>query len=36
MAYELPKLAYAYDTLVPHIDAKTMEIHHSAPSACAI
>ena len=29
MAYELPKLAYAYDTLVPHIDAKTMEIHHS-------
>jgi Fe-Mn family superoxide dismutase len=29
MAYELPKLAYAYDALVPHIDAKTMEIHHS-------
>ncbi len=28
MAYELPKLAYAYDALVPHIDAKTMEIHH--------
>ena len=29
MAYELPKLAYAYDALVPHIDAKTMEIHHT-------
>ena len=29
MSYELPKLAYAYDALVPHIDAKTMEIHHS-------
>ena len=29
MAYELPKLPYAYDALVPHIDAKTMEIHHS-------
>ncbi len=28
MAYELPKLAYAYDALVPHIDVKTMEIHH--------
>lgn len=29
MAYELPKLAYAYDALEPHIDALTMEIHHS-------
>jgi Fe-Mn family superoxide dismutase len=28
MAYELPKLPYAYDALAPHIDAKTMEIHH--------
>jgi len=28
MAYELPKLPYAFDALVPHIDAKTMEIHH--------
>jgi Fe-Mn family superoxide dismutase len=28
MAYELPKLPYANDALVPHIDAKTMEIHH--------
>lgn len=27
MAYELPKLAYAYDALEPHIDARTMEIH---------
>ncbi len=29
MAYDLPPLAYAYDALAPHIDAKTMEIHHS-------
>lgn len=29
MAYTLPKLPYAYDALEPHIDAKTMEIHHS-------
>jgi superoxide dismutase, Fe-Mn family len=29
MAYELPKLPYAYDALAPHIDAKTMEIHYS-------
>ncbi|HTJ77765.1 MAG TPA: Fe-Mn family superoxide dismutase [Rariglobus sp.] len=29
MAYELPKLSYSYEALVPHIDAKTMEIHHS-------
>jgi Fe-Mn family superoxide dismutase len=29
MAFELPKLPYAYDALAPHIDAKTMEIHHS-------
>jgi Fe-Mn family superoxide dismutase len=28
MAYELPKLPYANDALEPHIDAKTMEIHH--------
>ena len=26
---ELPKLAYAYDALEPHIDARTMEIHHT-------
>src|SRR2546423_2085683 len=29
MAYELPKLPYDYTALDPHIDAKTMEIHHS-------
>ncbi len=27
--FTLPKLNYAYDALKPHIDAKTMEIHHS-------
>lgn len=27
--YSLPKLSYAYDALEPHIDAQTMEIHHS-------
>src|SRR5437667_4524781 len=29
MAYELPKLPYAYDALEPNIDARTMEIHHT-------
>lgn len=29
MSYTLPALAYAYDALEPHIDAQTMEIHHS-------
>ena len=29
MAYKLPELTYAYDALEPHIDALTMEIHHS-------
>ena len=29
MAFELPKLSYAYEALEPHIDARTMEIHHS-------
>ncbi len=29
MAFELPKLPFAYDALEPHIDARTMEIHHS-------
>lgn len=28
MAYELPDLPYKHDALEPHIDAKTMEIHH--------
>lgn len=29
MSYTLPDLPYAYDALEPHIDARTMEIHHS-------
>ena len=29
MSFILPQLAYSYDALEPHIDAKTMEIHHS-------
>ena len=29
MPYTLPDLPYAYDALEPHIDAQTMEIHHS-------
>ena len=29
MSFELPELPYAYDALEPHIDARTMEIHHS-------
>jgi Fe-Mn family superoxide dismutase len=28
MAFSVPPLAYAFDALEPHIDAKTMEIHH--------
>ncbi|MEC7646355.1 MAG: superoxide dismutase [Bacteroidota bacterium] len=29
MSFELPKLPYEYNALEPHIDARTMEIHHS-------
>jgi Fe-Mn family superoxide dismutase len=29
MAFELPNLPYAYTALEPHIDARTMEIHHT-------
>ena len=29
MAHELPQLPYEYDALEPHIDARTMEIHHT-------
>jgi Fe-Mn family superoxide dismutase len=29
MAYTLPALSYAYNALEPHIDAQTMEIHHT-------
>ena len=28
MAFELPSLPYAFNALEPHIDARTMEIHH--------
>jgi len=28
MSFELPSLKYSYDSLEPHIDSKTMEIHH--------
>jgi len=36
MAFELPKLNYAYDALEPHIDAKTMEIHHTKHHAAYV
>lgn len=36
MGYELPELGYAYDALEPHIDARTMEIHHSKHHAAYI
>lgn len=29
MAFQLPELGYAYNALEPHIDARTMEIHHT-------
>ncbi len=29
MAFKLPELKYSYDALEPHIDARTMEIHHT-------
>ncbi len=29
MAHTLPELGYAYDALEPHVDARTMEIHHT-------
>ena len=29
MGFELPELEYEYDALEPHIDAETMELHHS-------
>ncbi|MBN2165370.1 MAG: superoxide dismutase [Marinilabiliaceae bacterium] len=29
MKFELPTIEYAYDALEPHIDARTMEIHHT-------
>jgi superoxide dismutase, Fe-Mn family len=36
MAYELPKLPYAFDALEPYIDARTMEIHHDKHHAAYV
>jgi Fe-Mn family superoxide dismutase len=36
MAFEVPNLPYAFDALEPHIDAKTMEIHHGKHHAAYV
>lgn len=36
MAYTVPSLPYAFDALEPHIDAKTMEIHHDKHHAAYV
>jgi len=36
MAYTLPDLPYAFDALEPHVDARTMEIHHDKHHAAYI
>ncbi|MBL7829367.1 MAG: superoxide dismutase [Saprospiraceae bacterium] len=36
MAFSLPNLPYAYNALEPHIDARTMEIHHSKHHAAYV
>ena len=36
MAFTLPELPYAKDALEPHIDAKTMEIHHDKHHAAYV
>ncbi|HEX6203489.1 MAG TPA: superoxide dismutase [Thermoanaerobaculia bacterium] len=36
MAHEVPPLPYAFDALEPHIDAKTMEIHHDKHHAAYV
>ena len=36
MAHELPPLPYAFDALEPHIDARTMEIHHDKHHAAYV
>ncbi len=36
MAYTLPDLPYAHDALEPHIDARTMEIHHGKHHAAYV
>ena len=36
MAYTLPPLPYSFDALEPHIDARTMEIHHDKHHAAYV
>ncbi|MBI5650856.1 MAG: superoxide dismutase [Chloroflexi bacterium] len=36
MAHQLPALAYSFDALEPHIDARTMEIHHDKHHAAYV
>ncbi|MBU6339995.1 MAG: superoxide dismutase [Bacteroidetes bacterium] len=36
MAFTLPELPYAFDALEPHIDARTMEIHHGKHHAAYV
>ena len=36
MPHELPKLPYAFDALEPHVDARTMEIHHGKHHAAYV
>jgi Fe-Mn family superoxide dismutase len=36
MAYTVPALTYAFDALEPHIDARTMEIHHDKHHAAYV
>jgi Fe-Mn family superoxide dismutase len=36
MAHTLPQLPYAFDALEPHVDAKTMEIHHGKHHAAYV
>ncbi len=36
MAFEVPPLPYPFDALEPHIDAKTMEIHHDKHHAAYV
>src|SRR6516164_8098488 len=36
MAYSVPDLSYGFDALEPHIDARTMEIHHDKHHAAYV
>src|SRR4030067_482257 len=36
MTHELPPLPYAFDALEPHVDARTMEIHHDKHHAANV